>query len=39
MIRLCGNESGTPCHMDCATPAEWDAATAQWRKSKEYKEA
>lgn len=39
MIRACGSESDTPCHLDCATGEEWNAATIQWRKSKEEEEA
>lgn len=30
--RPCGNLSDTPCHLDCATPAEWDAGSAAFRR-------
>lgn len=30
MQRPCGQWSETPCHIDCATVGEWNAATYAW---------
>lgn len=32
MQRPCGQWSETPCHIDCATVGEWNAANYDWAK-------